>query len=142
MGHGSGRHLSPVALTVSPTRLQTLGWTSHPRLKSWSRRQLRLQRLGSASAGQRGRMGTTWADWGGLGTRGHILLAPLSVEEHEPRRPAPSRQRTARTERLSGPQVSLETRVLVRTGRGRPPAQLRGSQRLEPSSHLGSRFPS
>lgn len=60
----------------------------------------------------------------------------------EPRRPAPPRQRTARTERLSGPQVSLETREPVRTGWGRPPAQLMGSQRLEPSSHLGSRFPS
>lgn len=33
LGHGSRRHLSPVAMTVSPIRLRTLGWTSHERLK-------------------------------------------------------------------------------------------------------------
>lgn len=31
-----------------------------------------------------GRMGIIWADWGGLGTRSRIFLAPLSVEEQNP----------------------------------------------------------
>lgn len=49
---------------------------------------------------------------GRLGWAGHQKLHPPGTSlcrGTEPRRPAPPRQRTARTDRLSGPQASMET---------------------------------
>ena len=122
----SRRHLSPDALIVSPISLRTLRWTSHKSFKSWGKEAVEISEARPCFLCTEG---GEWAPPGQAGAKlgtGSCILLALLCRGTDPRKTLHQTKDQQEEKGCLDPSSS---------------AQPMDSQRPQPSSHLGSRFP-